>query len=157
MRKVHFKKTETSKAPQTARLPLADKRQLLPFLLCGLTATGVNVVSRFFFSMVLPFEFAILLAGMLGLFASYLLNRAFVFMPEARARRAEFLRFTLVNLAAVAQIWLVSMLFARVILPAANWSWHTETVAHLIGVCIPVVTSYLGYRHYSFRRAPHRL
>ena len=42
------------------------------------------------------------------------------------------------------------------IFPAVGFTWHGETVAHVIGVLVPVVTSYLGHKHFSFA-APRRL
>jgi len=57
---------------------------------------------------------------------------------------------TLVNLAAVAQVWVVSVGLARLVFPVAGFVWHAETVAHVIGVAVPVFTSYLGHKHFSF-------
>ena len=51
---------------------------------------------------------------------------------------------------AVAQVWIVSVGLARFVFPAIGFTWHDETVAHVIGVLVPVVTSYLGHKHFSF-------
>ena len=81
---------------------------------------------------------------------AYLLNKGFVFASSGRGVASEYTRFALVNLAAVAQVWIVSVGLARLVFPAISFTWHAETVAHVIGVTIPVFTSYLGHKHFSF-------
>jgi putative flippase GtrA len=71
-------------------------------------------------------------------------------LRPAVAVASEYTRFALVNLAAVAQVWIVSVGLARLAFPAIGFTWHAETVAHVIGVAIPVFTSYLGHKHFSF-------
>ena len=58
--------------------------------------------------------------------------------------------------AAVAQVWIVSVGLTRFIFPAIGLAWHAETVAHVIGVAVPVFTSYLGHKHFSFARQSAR-
>jgi putative flippase GtrA len=60
------------------------------------------------------------------------------------------MRFALVNIAAIAQVWIVSVGLARFVFPAAGFTWHAETVAHVIGVAVPVFTSYVGHKRFSF-------
>ena len=52
-------------------------------------------------------------------------------------------------LALITQL-VVSVGLARFIFPATGFAWHAETVAHVIGVAVPVFTSYLGHKHFSF-------
>jgi len=54
---------------------------------------------------------------------------------------------------AFAQVWVVSVGLARVIFPAIGFSWRAETVAHVVGVLSPVVTSYVLHKRFSFRIA----
>jgi putative flippase GtrA len=123
------------------------------FLLAGGTAAGVNILSRIGFSLVMPYETAIIAAYLCGMTTAYLLNRTFVFTPSGRAPSSEYTRFALVNLAAVAQVWVVSVGLARVVFPFVGFAWHPETVAHVIGVMAPAYTSYLGHKYYSFAPA----
>jgi putative flippase GtrA len=81
---------------------------------------------------------------------AYLLNKYFVFEASGRAVASESLRFAFVNLAAVAQVWVVSVGLARYLFPAIGFTWRADTVAHVIGVVVPVFTSYLGHKHFSF-------
>ena len=73
-------------------------------------------------------------------------------LSKSRRQRdaSEYTRFALVNLAAVAQVWVVSVGLARLVFPAIGFTWHAEIVAHVIGVVVPVFTSYLGHKHFSF-------
>jgi putative flippase GtrA len=130
-----------------------ERYQMIRFLLTGGLAAGVNVLSRIAFSRFVSFEVAIVLAYLIGMTTAYTLNRSFVFKRSGRSIGDEYLRFTIVNLAAVAQVWVVSVLLTRVILPSVGFLWHAETVAHVIGVTVPVFTSYFGHKHLSFSPA----
>ena len=121
------------------------------FLLAGGFAAVVNIVSRIGFDLFMPYEVAIVFAYGIGLTTAFLLNRRFVFTSAGDDRTGQYLRFALVNLAALAQVWVVSVLFARVILPAIGWEWHAELVAHVIGVASPAVTSYYAHKWFTFR------
>jgi putative flippase GtrA len=100
----------------------------------------------------MPYELAIVAAYICGMTVAYLLNKRFVFEASGRGVRSEYLRFTLVNLLAVAQVWVVSVGLARLVFPSIGFTWHADTVAHVIGVIVPVFTSYLGHRHFSFAK-----
>jgi putative flippase GtrA len=132
--------------------PGSERRRFALFLLAGGIAAGVNIVSRIALNDAMPYEVAIVVAYLCGMTTAYLLNRFFVFEASGRGAASEYLRFALVNLAAVAQVWVVSVGLARFVFPAIGFSWHTETVAHVIGVAVPVFTSYLGHKHFSFAR-----
>jgi putative flippase GtrA len=96
------------------------------------------------------YEIAIVVAYVCGMTIAFLLNKVFVFEKSGRGAGAEYLRFGLVNLAAVVQVWIVSVVLARIIFPAIGFEWHAETIAHVIGVAVPVFTSYLGHKHFTF-------
>ena len=125
-------------------------RRFALFLLAGGIAAAVNILSRIALNWAMPYEAAIVVAYLAGMTAAYLLNRFFVFESSGRGAASEYLRFALVNLAAVAQVWIVSVGLARFVFPAIGFSWQPETVAHVIGVAVPVFTSYLGHKHFSF-------
>jgi putative flippase GtrA len=130
-----------------------ERRRFVLFLLAGGIAAAVNIASRIALSHVMPYEIAIVVAYLCGMTTAYLLNKFFVFESSGRGAASEYTRFALVNLAAIAQVWIVSVGLARLIFPAIGFFWHAETVAHVIGVAVPVFTSYLGHKHFSF--APH--
>lgn len=130
--------------------PDGEHRRVLLFLVAGGVAAGVNIVSRIILNLVMPYEVAIVVAYLCGMTTAYVLNKMFVFAASGRAVADEYLRFTLVNLAAIVQVWIVSVGLARFVFPAIGFAWHVETVAHVIGVIVPVFTSYLGHKHFSF-------
>lgn len=137
----------------TAAEPPPDPRarwRFVLFLAAGGTAAMVNVLSRIGFGVLVPYEAAIVLAYGCGMTVAFVLNRAFVFTPSGRAVQDEYLRFALVNLVALVQVWIVSVGLARLVFPAIGFVWHGETVAHVIGVAVPAVTSYFGHKHFSF-------
>jgi putative flippase GtrA len=125
--------------------------ELLRFVLSGGAAAAANVASRILFSQVMPYSPAIILAYGVGMLTAYLLMRRFVFAASGRRPRDEAWRFILVNAVAAAQVWAVSMLLARWLLPALGWSWQAETLAHMVGVGSTVLTSYVLHRSFTFR------
>ncbi len=126
------------------------RKRFTLFLFAGGTAALVNILSRIAFNWLMPYEVAIVVAYLCGMTTAYLLNKHFVFASSGRGVASEYTRFALVNLAAVAQVWVVSVGLARLVFPAISFIWYAETVAHVIGVTIPVFTSYLGHKHFSF-------
>jgi putative flippase GtrA len=122
------------------------------FLMASGVAALVNVGSRILLSHWIPYVPAILLAFCLGLITAFSLNKLFVFSESSNRLHHQFLWFLLINLAAVAQTVLASLIVARLLLPALHVDFHNETIAHAIGVVIPAVTSYIGHKHLSFRR-----
>ena len=127
-----------------------ERKRFALFLFAGGTAALVNILSRIAFNWLMPYEVAIVVAYLCGMTTAYLLNKRFVFASSGRGVASEYTRFALVNLAAVAQVWIVSVGLARLVFPAIGFIWHAETVAHVIGVTIPVFTSYMGHKHFSF-------
>jgi putative flippase GtrA len=79
------------------------------------------------------------------------LARTFVFETEAGDAKGQYVRFALANVVAFVQVWCVSVILARLVFPAVGLTWQAETIAHLIGVGSPVVTSYLAHKKFSFR------
>ncbi len=128
--------------------------QFVIFTAAGGIAAAVNILSRILFDLAMPYELSIIAAYGCGMTTAYLLNRTFVFAASGRSVHSEYVRFALVNLLAVAQVWIVSVGLARYVFPVVAFSWHPETVAHVIGVFVPVLSSYLGHKHFSFASRP---
>ena len=127
-------------------------RQFLKFLVAGGVAAVANFSSRIALSHWMPYIPAIIAAYLIGMVTAFVLNRLFVFEGAVNSLRSQAGWFTLVNLAAVAQTLAISLLLADHLLPAMGIRTHTETIAHGVGVLVPVVTSYLGHKHFSFRK-----
>ncbi|MCZ7854072.1 GtrA family protein [Agrobacterium salinitolerans] len=104
------------------------------FVLSGGIAAGVNVLSRAALSTITSYSAAIVIAYLIGMTTAYGLMKLFVFEESGRRPEAEYLRFGLVNMVALAQVWLVSVGLARWLFPLVGFGFHPEAVAHVIGV-----------------------
>ena len=121
------------------------------FLLAGAFAAAVNFASRVVLSLFCPYAVAIVVAYGIGMTAAFLLNRRFVFRnPSSRLHR-QVAWFVAVNILALLQTLGVSLLLAQQVLPALGVAWHTAEIAHGIGIAVPIVTSYFGHTHWTFR------
>lgn len=125
--------------------------QVVRFVAAGGLAAGANFGSRILLSHVFPYVMAIVIAYCIGMATAFILNRLFVFQRPTVSLQHQVLWFMLINLAAVAQTVLISVGLAYYLLPALGITRHTELLAHACGVAVPVVTSYFGHKHLSFR------
>lgn len=126
-------------------------RQFLVFLLTGGLAAAVNFGSRIVYNQWCDFSTAVILAYLTGMITAFVLARMFVFKQSSQSMHRSALYFTLVNLVAVLQTWLISMGLALYLLPMLGVTHFTREIAHAIGVAAPVFTSYLGHKRWSFR------
>jgi len=142
----------TSTARPQAPAAHSPRREFLLFLITGGVAALVNVLSRVGFSQLLRFELAVLLAYGVGMLTAYVLARKFVFLQSRTSVRRSFAAFALVNLFAVLQTWLVSVGLRNWLLPLLGIVVLRDLIAHGIGVAVPVLSSYFGHKHISFRQ-----
>jgi Predicted membrane protein len=126
-------------------------RRFASFLAAGAVAALANWGSRFACSRWMSFEAAVVAAYCVGMVVAFTLMRAFVFAAGERPVAVQAGRFAVVNLLALAQTFVVTVLLAEWVLPAMGLRDHVEALAHLVGVAVPVVTSYIGHRAYTFR------
>jgi putative flippase GtrA len=124
--------------------------QFLLFAIIGGFAALVNIAVRLLFNLVVPFEVAVVLAFPVALTTAFLLNRRFVFTDGSGRAVHQYAKFWLVNLIALVQVLAVSLFLARALFPWLGFTWHAETVAHVIGVLSPVFTSFVLHRSYTF-------
>ena|SRR5271168_720360 len=129
----------------------AEARRFAGFVVTGGIAAVCNLSARFLMSRVIRFEFAVLLAYLVGMVVAFVLARSFVFERNGRDWHAQLARFAIVNIFGFAQVWLVSVGLVRLVFPWVAFHWHSEDVGHLIGVASPVVVSYYAHKHFSFR------
>lgn len=128
-------------------------RQFLMFLLTGGTAAAVNFGSRIVYSVWLSFSSAVILAYLTGMVTAFVLARLFVFKASSHSVQRSAFFFVLVNLLAVVQTWAISMGMAYYGLPALGVTRWVPEISHAVGVVVPVFTSYLGHKHWSFRQS----
>ncbi len=128
-------------------------RTFLLFLVAGGVAALANFGSRIVFSQVFDYVPAIVLAYCVGMLTAFVLNRLFVFTATSNSVQNQAMWFVLVNIAAVLQTVVISVLLRNWLFPSTGMSFHPDEVAHAIGVVVPVVTSYLGHRHLTFKES----
>lgn len=126
-------------------------RQFLTFLFTGGTAAAVNFGSRIVYSHWLGFSTAVILAYITGMVTAFVLAKLFVFKESEQSVRRSAMFFVLVNIVAALQTWIISVGLAFYILPALGVQTFVDEIAHAIGVAVPVFTSYLGHKRWSFR------
>jgi putative flippase GtrA len=124
--------------------------EFVRFVLAGGVAAAANIVSRWLLSRVMPFEVAIVLAYLIGMAIAFILTKLFVFAPSERRTHNQAMRFVLVNMVALLQVWVVSVGLAEWLFPAIGLRWNAELIAHVIGVISPIATSYIGHKKFTF-------
>lgn len=127
-------------------------REFLMFLLTGGFAAAVNWGSRIVYNIWMPFTTAIILAYITGMITAFILAKIFVFKSSTQSTGRSVFFFTLVNLVAVLQTWAVSVGLAYYLFPRLGMTWHDRDIAHLVGVAVPVISSYFGHKKWSFRQ-----
>jgi len=126
-------------------------RQFLVFLLTGGTAAAVNFGSQIVYSQWLGFSSAVILAYITGMITAFVLAKLFVFKESKQAVHRSAIFFVLVNLIAVLQTWAISLGLAYYLLPSLGVTMFIREIAHAVGVAVPVFTSYVGHKRWSFR------
>jgi len=126
-------------------------RQFGIFLLTGGIAAAVNFGSRIAYNHWLDYSASIVVAYLTGMVTAFALARLFVFTKSSQGLHRSALIFALVNVIAVAQTWVISMVLAHYLLPYLGVQRFVPEIAHAVGIAFPVFTSYLGHKHWSFR------
>ena len=132
-------------------LPAILTPQVVRFLFAGAIAAAANYGSRFLFNRWVSYEQAIVLAYLVGMFVAFVLMRGHVFEAKGKALAPQIIKFGGVNLLAVLQTLIISVVLARWVLPASGVTEYAEALAHLVGVLIPAATSYFGHKLFTFR------
>lgn len=124
--------------------------QFSRFIVAGGVAAAINFFSRFLFSEFMSFEWAVTAAFFMGLSSGFIFNRLFVFADANNALRTQIAYYVLVNAFALLQTWFVSVYLASY-LDGVIARTTAEACAHLVGICLPVLTSYLGHKYLTFK------
>ena len=134
-----------------------ERERFIRFVVTGGLAAAANIGSSILLRFVMPYEIAITLAYIAGMTVAFILARLFVFDAHTGPLQGQYIRFAAVNAIAFVQVWLVSVGLAFFVFPWLNVTWHAETIAHVIGVMSPIVSSYFAHKHFSFKAAnrPH--
>ena len=103
------------------------------------------------FSQFMRFEHAVVCAFCVGLVAGFMLFRQFVFGASERGLMREAASYTVVNLFALLQTWVVSV-YLSVLFGSYMGVATAEAAGHGIGVMVPALSSYFGHRYFTFRK-----
>lgn len=126
--------------------------QFAKFLASGAVAAALNFGSRIIFSQWMPFIPAVVLAFIVGMITAFVLNRTLVFSASGKHWSNEAAWFVAINLLGMGQTVLVSWLLSRHVLPALGVTRFVEEIAHAVGIVIPIITSFIGHKHLTFKR-----
>ena len=121
------------------------------FLLSGAIASTLNWGSRFIFSQYFSFQISVVLAFVVGLLSGFILMRLFVFRRSQNTVKSQLIRYFSVNMLALAQTLIISILMINLLCRFLDERTLTEAIAHAIGIVVPVFTSYLGHKYFTFR------
>jgi putative flippase GtrA len=127
------------------------RQQFINFLVTGGVAAGVNFGSRFFFSIFFSYIVAVIFAYLLGMLVAFILMRKHVFNQSQGPLKSQAIKFLMVNLFAVLQTLVMSILLARWVLPSFGIEKQAEAFGHLVGVLVPVATSFIGHKRFTFK------
>jgi len=127
------------------------------FVVAAGLSVPVNLAARAIFSLVMPYEVAIVLSHLVGMAVAFTLTRRFVFGASGRGVGGELGRFAAVNAVSLAVTWAVSVTLVRVVFPAVGYRYFPELTAHFAGLCCAALSSYAGHRYYSFAKVGPRV
>ncbi len=126
--------------------------QFFKFLVASGIAALLNILSRILFNLFTKYTVAVVLAFFVGLTTAFLLNKYYVFEKSVhQSWKTEYFYFFLVNILGLAQTILISHLFVYIIFPYMHFDFYPKTVAHIMGVIVPVFTSFIGHKYFSFK------
>mgnify|MGYP001429757368 FL=1 len=120
------------------------------FILAGGSGAVANIISRYLLNLFMPFSIAIVLAYVIGMITTFTLSKLFVFESKSQNSTGELIRFTIVNIFALLIVWIVSIVFARIIFPSIGFAVYPNDLAHIIGVCSTAIFSYFGHKFFTF-------
>lgn len=121
------------------------------FLITGGIAALINFGSRVIYNIFVNFSYAIILAYLTGMVTAFILVKKYVFNQSIQKLHKSIMFFSLVNIVALAQTWLISMSLAYYLLPHFGIVDYVMEISHAVGIAVPVFTSYLGHKYLSFK------
>ncbi len=125
--------------------------QFIRFLISGGISTLINLLARFCFSFFINYLAAIVVSYLIGMITSYIIFKLWVFQPQRHRALEQLSYYLLINLLGLAQTIVISLLFFHYIFTGIGDTMLRETLSHIIGLGVPIITSYIGHKHLTFR------
>lgn len=142
-----------NEAAESARGRLSHRipsRQVYRFLVAGGAASIANWLSRFAFSLIVPFETAVIMASAVGMTVGFLAYSTWVFPGSPLSRQKQVFRFLAVNLMGAAIVFVVSVALASHLSATGVPVYAYEGLAHAIGIACAGMFNFVGHRLFSF-------
>jgi putative flippase GtrA len=136
---------------EKGRVAKMNAPQFARFLIAGGIAAAANFGSRFIFSSIFGYGFAVFFAYLVGMLVAFVLMRSHVFDANNSPLTPQVAKFLGVNLIAVFQTLVISLFLVHWMLPYVEDARRAEALAHFVGVLVPAVTSYIGHKFLTFR------
>ena len=127
-------------------------RRFIRFVVAAGASVPVNIVARIVVSHWVRYEIAVLISHIVGMLTAYLLTKLFVFDESGRSVSSELSRFALVNVMSAALTWCVSVGLVYVVFPYVHFDTQPELIAHIAGLAVASVASFIGHSRFSFAR-----
>lgn len=134
-----------------SRLGIFRSKQFVKFMLVGGSAAAVNFTSRILLDFLWSYSLSIVIAYIIGMIVAFMLNKWLVFEEADDRTTRQFIMFVIVNVFAVLQTYVISMLLVNWLFPLMKFDWYSHEVAHFVGISVPIVTSYIGHKHFTFK------
>lgn len=128
------------------------KKQLFKFILVGGLSASVNIGSRVFYNIYVNYTTAIIIAFFTALTIAFILNKHYVFEKSIHKYWIiEYYYFFIVNIFGLVQTMIISLFLSNYFFDYISFNFCPELIAHSIGVIVPVFTSFIGHKYFSFR------
>ncbi|MDR2352713.1 MAG: GtrA family protein, partial [Deltaproteobacteria bacterium] len=128
-----------------------EYKKIFKFIVSGGIAAFVNLISRWILFHFLPYTVSITIAYILGMLTAFIIFKFFVFdSGQSGKTKKEVLFFILVNIFALIQTLIISVFLAEILFPYIDFKFYPYDIAHIIGVAIPVLSSYLLHKKFTF-------
>ncbi len=126
-------------------------KEFIIFVLCGGMAALANLIARYVLFLFIPYQYAIILAHIIGMIVAFTLFKFFVFVRRQNyGTFREYSGFVLINMLTLLITLGVSLFFAEYFFPYIQMTWYPYDIAHIIGVSVPVISSYFGHKYITF-------
>lgn len=125
--------------------------EFLRFLIAGGVAAIVNYATRFVLNEYYDYTISIVIAYLLGMITAFLIMRRNVFPQSESSLGKQAGKFILVNAFALLQTLSVSLVMTYWMLPFLGITTNVKAIGHLFGIIVPVITSYYGHKHFTYR------
>jgi len=128
--------------------------QFARFFFAALSAALVNFVARILLDPYIGYNKAIVVSYVIGTVFAFFLYQREVFGKGTRPFWQEAGMYLFVTLAAMAQTLIVSVLLADYVFPYVGWHWYGKEIAHIVGMAVPMFSSFLGHKYLTFSHEP---